>query len=74
MSVALLIILGTLLPTFPLRELFDRWVIKPWFSSQKQAFDKALSKAQSASVQSVDSSGVDDDTGFIEEAEEGDES
>uniref|UniRef100_A0A7S0RI33 Uncharacterized protein n=1 Tax=Pyramimonas obovata TaxID=1411642 RepID=A0A7S0RI33_9CHLO len=56
-------------PTFPLRELFDRWIIKPWFSSQKQAFDKALSKAQSTSVQRIDVLSIDDDTGCIEEAD-----
>ena len=37
-------------PTFRLKELLDVWRIKPWFSQQKQAFNKKLQAAAQAAA------------------------
>ena len=37
-------------PTFREHELLDKWVIKPWFGSQKARFEQLMKKAQQAAV------------------------
>ena len=37
-------------PTFRLRDLLDVWRIKPWFSQQKQAFNKKMQAAAQAAA------------------------
>ena len=37
-------------PTFRLKDLLDVWRIKPWFSQQKQAFNKKLQAAAQAAA------------------------